>query len=198
MNFLKKIKWVAGILLIFVIVLTTNLIDKDNFRTLNNTVTTIYEDRVVASDLIFEITILIQEKEIAFATLDSTFIYTKNNQVNDELQDLIKRYEQTKLTKEESQIFNNLKDELSNLKQSEKEFIESNLENNLKVFKSIDVIVHKLYDLSKVQLNEGRRQMMLSKKTMETIDLFTQVEVVSLIFMAILIQIIIIYKPKKS
>jgi hypothetical protein len=53
-----------------------------------------------------------------------------------------------------------------------------------------------LYDLSKVQLKEGKRQMSLSEKTMDTIELFTQVEIIFLIVMAVLIQLIVLYQPK--
>ncbi|MGB0524174.1 MAG: MCP four helix bundle domain-containing protein [Flammeovirgaceae bacterium] len=198
MTIFSKVKWIIGVLLIFVIVLTTNLIDKGNFSRLRDSVTTIYEDRVVASDLIFEMTILIQEKEIALAISDTTFLNTKNDQANQELLALVARYKQTKLTHREQEIFNFLKGELENLIRLEEEYVNSESKDTIAIFKSIDEIVHHLYDLSKVQLKEGRRQMTLSNKTMESIDLFTQVEIIFLIFMAVLVQIIILYKPKQS
>jgi hypothetical protein len=58
------------------------------------------------------------------------------------------------------------------------------------------VLKDDLYDLSKVQLKEGKRQMSLSEKTMDTIELFTQVEIIFLIVMAVLIQLIVLYQPK--
>lgn len=198
MDIINKFKWVAGILLVFVIILTTNLIDKDNFNRLRYSVTTIYEDRVVASDLIFEITLLIQEKEIALATSDTVFFNSRNDQVNKDIQDLIARYGLTKVTSTELEIFNNLKTELDDLSRLEKRYFESTLKNDTKLFEKIDDIVHHLYDLSKVQLIEGRREMIQSNRTMESIDLFTQVEIIFLIFMAVLVQIIILYKPKKD
>ncbi|MEL7005876.1 MAG: chemotaxis protein, partial [Bacteroidota bacterium] len=175
-NLFNKIKWIAGVILIFVLVLTTNLIDKDSFNKLRHSVTTIYEDRVVASNLIFEMTILIQEKEIALAISDSTFFKAKNDTVNQNIENLILRYEKTRLTNEEEEIFDQLKQDLNKLKELEKKYANSGSDNNIAVFKSIDDIVHNLYNLSKVQLKEGRKQMLLSNKTMETIDLFTQVE----------------------
>ena len=194
MSLINKIKWIAGILLIFIIILTTNLIDKDNFNRLRYSVTTIYEDRIVASDLIFEITILIQEKEMALATEDSLFFTTRNDKINQDIQRFIARYEETKLTSIEEEIFNNLKGEIQNLTGLERKYIGASLQNNTDLFESIDDIIHHLYDLSKVQLKEGRREMLMSNKTMETIDLFTQVEIIFLIFMAVLVQIIILYK----
>lgn len=54
MAFYNKLKWILGITLIFVLIIATNLIDRNNFVRISNVVTTIYEDRLIASDLIFE------------------------------------------------------------------------------------------------------------------------------------------------
>lgn len=195
MNFYSKIRWGASILLVFSIVLITNLIDKDNFNQLKYSVTTIFEDRIVANDLLFEISMLIQEKEIAIISTDSLFFQNENIQVNRNINSLIERYEKTKLTDKEQVIFTNLKDNLHFLHELEKEYIVSKRDKGL--LKSINKISQHLYDLSKVQLHEGRQQMLISNKAMSTIELLTQGEIVFLIVMGILIQIIIWYKPKK-
>jgi hypothetical protein len=83
MTLFNKIKWTAGILLVFAIILTTNLIDKNNFNKLRYSVVTIYEDRIVANDLIFEILLSIREKEIALAVPDSTFFLQRNDKINE-------------------------------------------------------------------------------------------------------------------
>ncbi|GAA5025313.1 hypothetical protein GCM10011506_09800 [Marivirga lumbricoides] len=198
MSIYSKIRWVASILLVFFIVLITNLVDKDNFNKLRYSVTTIYEDRVVASDLLFELQILIQEKEVALAISDSSFFEGSNKKVNDDIQALIESYEQTKLTREEQEILKEMKEEIDHLLVLEEKHINSNYSNRIALFKSIDEIAHNLYDLSKVQLKEGRRQMFISNKAMSTIDLFTQIEIIVMIVMAILIQIIIFYNPKQK
>jgi hypothetical protein len=198
MGILDKIKWIAGILLIFIVILFTNLIDKESFRKLNESATSIYEDRVVASDLIFEITIRIQEKEIAMAISDSLFLQTQNDNLNQEIQGFVDAYEGTKLTQKEEKLYNNLKKELDELYVVEQQFFNSGYKNHVPVFERIDNVIHYLYDLSKVQLEEGRRQMKISNKAMDNVKLFTQIEVVFLIIMAILIQVIILYKPKKD
>lgn len=198
MTVFNKIRWAASILLVFFIVLITNLIDRDNFNRLRYSVTTIYEDRIVASDLLFEMLMLIQEKEVAFVTSDSLFIQKRNEKNNREIDNLIERYEQTKLTEKEQLLFNKLKDELSNLENLEKKYTQLESRDKARLSKSIDRIVQHLHDLSKVQLKEGRHQVLISNKAMDTIDIFTQVEIVFLILMAILIQIIILYKSKQN
>lgn len=198
MTTLNKIKWAAGILLVFFIVVTTNLIDKNNFSRLRYSVTTIYEDRIVASDLLFELLMLIHEKEVAVFTADAVFFQQQNAQKNREIDDLIIRYEQTQLTKKEEMLFSQLKKELRELARLEQQYTPSEATRPTELLNSLDQIVLYLQDLSKVQLAEGKRQMLNSNKTMDTIDLFTQIEIIFLILMAILIQIIVLYKPRSS
>ena len=198
MTTFSKIRWVASILMVFFIVLMTNLVDKDNFNRLRYSVTTIYEDRIVASDLLFEISMLIQDKEVAIVSADSLFFQMNNSKANLDIDGLIGRYGQTKLTENEQIIFNSLKDELNNLKELEQHYISSDTIENTNLLKGIENIKQYLHNLSKIQLKEARQQVLISNKVMDTIDLFTQGEIVFLILMAILIQIIILYKPKET
>ncbi|MCB0560590.1 MAG: chemotaxis protein [Lewinellaceae bacterium] len=194
MTIFNKIRWVASILLVFFIVLMTNLIDKDNFNKLSYSVTTIYEDRIVASDLLFEMSRIIQKKEIAIISTDTTFPGNGNSESNRELNNLIERYNQTKLTEKEKFVFNQLQDELKTLERKEQET--ENVASSA-LLKSIDKINQHLYDLSKIQLQEGRQQVFISDKAKDNINLFTQVEIIFLIIMAVMIQVIILYKPKQ-
>ena len=194
MTVLSKIRWVASILLVFTIVLITNLIDKDNFRKLSDAVTTIYEDRIVASDLIFEMSRIMQAKEIAVLTGDTAFFQSKNDALNRETDVLIESYEETKLTKKEQFVFDQLTEELKTLRSQEQKF-QGELTGDLQ--KSLDSINGHLYDLAKIQLQEGRRQVFISDQAKYTLDLFARGEIIFLIIVAILVQIIILYKPKK-
>lgn len=196
MDLISKIKWISGVLLVFVIVLVTNLVDRDNFNRLRYAIVTIYEDRIVANDLIFEMSLLIKKKEIAVAVADSIFFRGENDKLDVALRDFIKRYEQTRLTAKEQDIFKDFQEHLLMLNNAEKDFLDSNLANKEKVLNRLSQINEDLYGLSKIQLDEGRRQMGFSNRTMETIDLLTRIEIVFLVLMAVLVQIIILYKPK--
>jgi uncharacterized protein YbcC (UPF0753/DUF2309 family) len=194
MNIFTKIRWVASILLVFFIVLITNIIDRDNFNRLTNYVKTMFEDRIVASDLLFDITRIIKEKQIAVLTSDTNFFKNQNNKLNQEIDQLLDRYEITKLTEKEKRYFNLLQEELKSLKQKEKSDV--NLSNG-ELIKSIEIIDEHLYKLSKIQLQEGKEQVLISNKAKDTINLYTQGEIIFLIIMAVLVQIIILYKPKE-
>ncbi len=188
----NKIKWVLGILIVFVIIVCTNLIDRNNFIRVKDSVVTIYEDRLIAHDIIVEMLIKVQEKELAYATKDSSFFEEKNSEVNTKLNGLISRYEQTKLTTEEQEYFEQLKTNFETLFTIESS---STPLQNSGVMKSIK---ENLNHLSKVQLNEGNRQMTISKRAINTVELFTEIEIYLLAFLAIVIQIIIMYNPKKK
>jgi hypothetical protein len=196
MSVFNKIKWISGVLLVFFIILATNIIDKDNFNRMRNSIVTIYEDRVVASDLIFEMGLLVQQKEIALLSQDTLFFKEENERVNGEIQQLIAKYEETKLTKEEKRIFEDLKIQLEKLEKEENADGSLALHANEKLFSTINEVVRNLHDLSKVQLKEGRREMARSNRAMETIDLFTQIEIIILVLIAVLIQVLILYNPK--
>ncbi len=198
MTFYNKIKWVLGILIVFVLIFTTNMIDRYNFMKVKDSVVTIYEDRLIANDLIFELSGSVQQKELAVVTMDTLFFQSRNSLINESIEKLIARYEATKLTTRESRVFEQLKENLASLKLTEDALSASDFSEKEELLEQISMVRENLNDLSKIQLNEGGRQMSISKQALDTVDLFTKIEIYLLIFLAIVIQIIIIYKPKEA
>ena len=184
--------------MVFVLIVTTNLIDRNNFIRVKDSVVSIYEDRLVAKNLILDISNSIHKKEMAVALTDSVFFENSNNGENKNIQNLISKFETTKLTKEESETFSDLKENLNQLNKTESEFVKSSYTSKDDMFKQISKIKKNLEDLSKIQLLEGSKQMSISKKAIDSVELFTQIEIYLLIFLAIVIQIIVMYNPKKE
>lgn len=198
MAFYNKIKWVLGILVVFMLIITTNLIDRNNFLRVRDSAVAIYEDRLVAKDLIFDLSKSIQEKEIAVALADSAFFIERNDQINIDIQQLIASFEKTGLTREEGNLFKEFKENLQTLRKSEAEYILRGFSEKGDLINQFTVLRENLDDLSDIQMSEGKRQMTISIKAMDTVELFTQLEIYMLIFLAVIIQIIILYKPKES
>lgn len=196
MTFFNKFKLILGISMIFLLIIATNLIDKNNFARVRDSVSTIYEDRIVANDIIFEISNAIHKKEIAIVLSDTVFFNRINLDINKTIEDNISKYSNTKLTREEAILFSDLKDYLQVLKNEEKKYIDSNFTDNKALINNISSITENLFSLSKIQLEEGKRQMSISEKAMDKVDLFTQIEIYFLIFLAIVIQIIVMYEKK--
>lgn len=196
MKFYNKIKWVLGITLVFGLVLTTNLIDRNNFVQVKDSVISIYEDRLVAKQYIYEISKLIHKKELAILKNDTTSFEKNFKNINQKIKSSLSNYEKTKLTTEEAQVFQDLKDDLKTLGNVETKFLNNEFENNSEILNLLKSITETLDTLSQIQLTEGSRQMNITKRAVEDVELFTQLEIYFLIFLAVLIQIIVLYNPK--
>jgi hypothetical protein len=196
MSFYNKLKWILAIVLVFVLLVTTKLIDSRHFKKVKDSVVTIYEDRLIADDLIFEMSRSLHEKEIAAVVIDTAFYNGENNNVNQDIEDYIKRFEQTKLTPKEKTVFDNFKANFLRLKKTEQSFIGSGFSSNEGVLEDITSIRDNLYELTKIQLVEGNRQMSISKEAIESVDFYGKIEIYFLAFIAILILILVLFKPK--
>jgi hypothetical protein len=194
----NKVKWALGLFLVFFLIIATNLIDKNNFKRIRDSVVTIYEDRLIAQDLILKLKVLVQEKEMAFMLSDTSFFKGRNTAVNREIEEIIGRYLTTRLTDDEERIFSRFQTRMGTLLKLESSGDNSQPGDPGQYKKQIGLIKENLQELSEVQLEEGRRQSSLSKEVLETVELFTQIEIYVLVFLAILIQILVIYTPKKS
>lgn len=183
--------------MIFLLIITTNLIDRNNFLRVKDSVIAIYEDRLVVKGLIFEISSRIHQKELAIVEADSSFYKQSNPIVNKAIEEYINEYEQTQLTIDERNIFNDFKADFQLLKSLESVYVNSDWNNSAALLEQISAIKENLHKLSKIQLVEGRRQLNISQRAIDTVELFTQIEIYVLIFLAILIQIIVIYNPKE-
>ena len=175
-----------------------HLIDKNNFTRVKDSVVSIYEDRLVVNDLIFEMSKLVQEKEMAIVLSNTEFYTKKNSNIDKKMQGFIEQYEATKLTVEERNVFNDFKDNIQFLSKTEASILENDFKEKETHLTLIFEIKDNLYDLTKIQLNEGRRQMAISQKAIDKVELFTQIEIYILIFLAIVVQIIVLYNPKKE
>lgn len=195
MGIYDKLKWILGICMIFVLIITTNLIDKNNFVRVRDSVITIYEDRLKADELIFKMLEIVHSVELELIKSDS--LETKHIGLT-KLQTLISKFEQTKLTSEEAKIFSDLKENTTSLQDIEVSLAVKNLAEKNNLHGLINEIKINLRDLSKIQLDEGSRQFSIINRAVETVELFTQIEIYILVFLGVLVQIIVMYNPKKK
>tara|TARA_R110002050_G_scaffold69210_2_gene149766 strand:+ start:21063 stop:21671 length:609 start_codon:yes stop_codon:yes gene_type:complete len=196
MAILNKLKWIFGIVLIFLIILATNLIDRDNFLRIKDSTASIYEDRLIAKSIIYDLSNHLHRKEIALITGDSSFFQNENSTLNSHISECVNQFSSTKLTQKEKITFDDLKLSLQNLEDQEKDLFQGNPQAKSKQLKQIDEIKTKLNTLANIQMEEGKRQVMISEKAMSSIELFTQMEIYVLLGLAILVQILIMYKPR--
>jgi hypothetical protein len=198
MGFYEKVKWVLGIIMVFILILATNLIDRNNFIRVKDSVSTIYEDRLIAYDIIFDMSKTLYEKKVAIISADWISYVENNKALNEGFAILLISFERTSLTALERKVFEDLERNFESLQQAEANFIHSNFLNQKELVNTIAEMKDNLHDLSEIQLVEGRRQVSISQNAVDTVELFTHLEIYILIFLAIIIQIIVMYKPKEK
>lgn len=198
MNIYDKLKWILGILMVFALIVITNLIDNNNFTRVKDSVVSIYEDRLVVYDLIFEMSKLVQDKEMAIVVSNVNFYLKKNTSVDEQIKGFITSYEDTRLTTQERKVFNIFNDNFQQLRKMETTIVSNDFKDKEILINLIFEIKENLYDLTKIQLNEGKRQMSISQKAIDKVELFTQIEIYVLIFLAVVVQIVVMYNPKKK
>jgi hypothetical protein len=198
MNVFTKVKWFLGILGVFLIILATNLIDKQNFLRVEESVDKIYNERLLAKELLLDVTMKFHQKELAYALKDSVYLEFQNDRVNSEIIELLGMFERTGATKEEEAILVELNENHTKLM-----MLESNSQVNdslygtdcIELFKCINLNIS---NLSAEQVKEGKRENHHATDAVNSAKLFTEIEIYILILLALILQVIVLYNPKKE
>lgn len=198
-SLIKKIKAIAALSLVFLLVLATNMMDNQHFAVVKRTLTTIYEDRLVAKDYIYKMSTQLKEKQMALLTDTPEQIQRINTTANDSIRSLVALYAATKLTPSEAQHFDALQKNLSELYEAERQWADDDFTPATKqqTDKYYDELKNNLAALSEIQLQEGKRQIGLSTRAIASSDLISRLEIGTLIIIGIVIQILILYKPSE-
>ena len=196
MSVFNKIKWVFVVMVVFTLILATNLIDKRNFRSISESIVSIYEDRLVVKNLILDMATAINKKEVAFLTQDTAFLATQNTVLTEALNADIQQFEQTSYTDKEAASLALLKKDIEVMLKAEEELIATNFEDYDRYNVCIKDLNDHLDALAHIQMQEGKKQFITSQRKMVTVELFTKIETYLLIFLGVIALVIIFYKPK--
>lgn len=191
MKLFNKIKWALGITLVFVLILATNLVDRQNFLIVKDALETIYADRLIAHDILFDLSAAIHEKEMSHAELSSTELQKRNQIIDARINELVLLFSTTRLTPKEKIVFEQLNGNLTRLKEYETSLSEAAAVEGFKA-ELTQIKVH-LDDLAGIQVQEGQKELFESQRAIGAADLFTQLEIGALIILAVAVQIIVMY-----
>jgi hypothetical protein len=197
MNIYKKLKWFSAVLGVFLIILATNLIDKKSFLKVEEAVENIYNERLLAKELLLGVSIQFHEKELAYALNDSVYLQSQNDVVNAKITELLQMFDKAEITRKEKIILADLNKNHSNLIRLE---AGTQLKDTLyssdcaEIFSSINTNIKELSD---VQIKEGKNQKFHASDAVNTVKLFSKIETYLLIFLALFLVVIILYSPKK-
>ena len=196
MEWLNKLKWILIIGVVFTLVLATNLIDRRNFRNINDSVVSIYEDRLVIKNTILDMATAINQKEVAFLTQDITVIRAHNEVLTDALKSDLLKFNRTSVTYKEEKCLDQLKKNLELMFEVENELLQNQFAS-MDNYKTIIAQVNKDMDvLAHIQMKEGKKQFLSSQRNMATVELFTQLEIYFLILLAAIALIVIFRKTQ--
>ncbi len=195
----QKIKAALALIIVFVLVLLTNLLDKRYFSKLQDSFTSVYEDRLVAENYIFRLSSYLNEKNQLYDQPTQNFL-SRNQIINDSIQLIVEKYEDTKLTQDESLYFFSLKKQLEKLMLFDSKLSENDLEENREWNSKFNPIWSNLEALAKIQLTEGKRLITESEKVIHQSNTTFRLELAVLIIIGLIIQALIFtsksLKPK--
>ena len=197
----QRIRAGAALVVVFLLIITTNLIDKHHFRIVKDNLATVYEDRLLAKNYLYRISRYIQQKKEIIQNPDED-LWKLNTEVNDSIDVLIQKFDSTRLTEKESLLFSSLQKNIQALEKFESSFPinetitpEAPIKSNGELY--FQAVFEDLDALFKIQLEEGSRVIERSNQTIKSSDLIAKLEIGALIIIGILIQLLIFLKPIK-
>lgn len=198
MDVFQKVKWFSAILGIFLVILATNLLDKNNFLRVEESVENIYNERLLAKELLLDVSIKFHKKELAYILNDSTYLQSQNDAVNAEINKLLQMFDRAGATRQEKIILNELNKNHRKLIELE---AKSESKNKLYTTNCADIfsdINTNIIELSTEQIKEGNNQKSYAKSALDTVILFSNIEIYMLILLALVLMGIILYSPKNK
>ncbi|WP_425391101.1 MCP four helix bundle domain-containing protein [Ekhidna sp.] len=174
---------------ILLMIVMIGYMHKKNLSDMEETVASIYEDRLVANEYIFELSRKIESKKWLMSK--SQHAAQELTLLNYEIDILIDAYEKTDLTVEENKLWEEFKTELAlayefenqilyNLASKQRVQLQKHLDNQY------ELIHADLVELSHIQLKEGKSLVDNSKKIMSSNNISSRLEI-ALIIIVLLI-----------
>ncbi|NDV45277.1 hypothetical protein [Flagellimonas sediminis] len=167
----------------FGLVLGSNLMDRRHFSTIEQSVKSIYVDRIVVQDYIYQLQNHVHKMALDLIGEQQQFdTYHPQGRIDGLLGD----FAQTQLTREEARLLGELRQQFSALDLKDREPALAQLQR----------IGQTLDGLEQIQLDQGNRLTELSEKTLGVNRMLSNLEVVFLVIIAICIMLLIFYPVK--
>jgi hypothetical protein len=198
----NRINLTIGLLAVFLLVLGTNRIDHKHFETVQNALSTVYNDRVLAQDYVYKMNNLVhKQKEQYRIGANASTILT----INKEIRIFMDLFSSTALTTKESKAIKSMEESFEKLAKQEtgyfsnKKPLESVKTNDIEaIILSLTEFQIELNKLSLIQVSESKNITSTAQKSLDTNQLMSNMEIGSLIVIGIVIQFLIFYRSKKS
>lgn len=202
MSLTSKIFCIAVLAASFLLILGTGRSNVRNFERVQGAIAEIYKDRLVVKGLIFQLSSLLHQKEIAVISNDITFFRQKNSSVNQKIEQHLKAFRETKLTDSEEATLSSFSNGIDRLKISENESRLSEVEiivgeEARKLKSHLNRLKEDLETLSDIQLVEGEQKLKTGRHAVRRMNEFANLEFYALILISILM-IGLFFVPRQS
>ncbi|MGB6151482.1 MAG: hypothetical protein WBG48_05775 [Pricia sp.] len=193
----------------FLLVLGSNRIDQRHFSTVQNTVNSVHDDRVVVQNLIYRLNTIFHQKELLLVQHKTN---AGNKAENRQIDELLGDFGATKLTNSEGRLLGQLNQQFSTLKDLENQgtpFYDQNIAasgdtmlpttnqhltvSGRKMLSTLENIKNSLAGLSEIQLSESKQLIQLSNKSLGMNIMLSNLEVVLMIIIGIAMLVLIFY-----
>ncbi|MEC3963895.1 MCP four helix bundle domain-containing protein [Flagellimonas halotolerans] len=183
----------------FILVLASNRLNQRNFSTVEQSVNSVFEDRLVVQEYIYRLNNLFHKKELALAKNElNTNMLAESSDIEKILSDFAK----TELTVKESRYLSDLRSSYSELQEMEKNLSVKNASGSAEMKRDISSkltrINNDLDELSEVQLSEGRQLTQRSQRSLGMNQLLSRLEIVFLVIIGILFLLIVFHREKRG
>ncbi|MGB3150864.1 MAG: hypothetical protein WBB27_09395 [Maribacter sp.] len=185
-----KVGLILGIA--FLLVFGSNQLDRRHFDTVQNTVNSVYKDRVVVQDFIYQLNKIFYHKELLLAQNQNI---RHDQGQKQQIKHILEDFRATELTSKELGLLLELNDSFASLMEIEQaENKRTTNENHLLAVNKLNEIQNKLDGLAEIQLNESEQLTQLSNKSLDMNSLMSKLEISFLIIIGILM-LALIYAP---
>ena len=182
----------------FLLVLASNRLNQRNFSTVEQSVNSVFEDRLVVQEYIYRLNNLFHKKELALAKNEGN---TGSPTQSSDIETILSDFEKTELTTKESKYLADLKKSYTELQLMEENLLTNkgaNAELKGKISSRLARINNNLDELSEVQLYEGRQLTQRSQRSLGMNQLLSTLEIVFLVIIGILFLLIVFHREKPS
>src|SRR6056297_1004917 len=195
---LQRISVVLILAIAFLLVLVSNRLDNRHFETIQNTVNSVYKDRVVVQNLIYELSTILHKKALRFS-LDKTNSEAHNSE-NNEVANILTAFRKTELTSKEYNLLIELSEDFEGFLTLEKKMISPQVTapQKTEVLTALNSMRQQLDGLAKIQLEESEQLTELSNKSLGMNVLMSRLELGLMIVIGIAMMALIFYPIKKT
>ena len=186
----NRAKAAIALLVIMCVLLLNNLAGRQNYSTLDQSISSIYQDRLMPATYIYEISDhLYQKKLLLQEETEQESMAAAVSSHDTAVATLINNYEQTFLTREERQHWSKFKQQLSAYNSLE-------YGSSLTSDQRFSAVMHSLHSLSQLQVGEGTQLQRNAKAVISGSNIMSIFELTILVILGFA-AIILISKPEK-